>query len=95
MTNGDHLSSLFASCTLAYKREESSEHSDSVLRMNLTMLILKHPCYSLTSTCPSATLPIPHTLGMPFNIWLVRYNTEEELLTILIENYSTLTAQSG
>jgi hypothetical protein len=79
MTNGELLFSHYASYILSSRKEESSDHLDSVFHTNSTTLTLRLLLVTSTSTWLNQLLPTLHTPSRPCNTWFVRYNMVEEL----------------
>jgi len=86
MTNGEQSFSHYASYIQSFKKEESSDHLDSVFLTNSTTLILRLLLGTLTNILPNQLLPTPLTLSKHCNTWFVKYNTVEELPMLLIES---------
>jgi hypothetical protein len=95
MRNGELSFSHFASYIQLFKKEESSDHLDSVFLTNSTTLISRLPLVTLTSIWRNLLPPTLHTPSKLCNIWFARYNMVEELPMLLIENSWLATLPSG
>ena len=83
--SGESSSSDLHSSMQLSKREESSDHLDSVFHMSSITLILKLHLVILISILHKLLQPTLHIHSKLCNIWFVKYNMVEELLMLLIE----------